>query len=58
MTNEIETLQDQLDALKRMGMEGTLKWKDLIKRIDRAKREQESIAIQQNADNGNSLSVL
>ena len=45
MTNEIETLQDQLDALKRMGMEGTLKWKDLVKRLDRAKREQEKAAI-------------
>ena len=42
MTQSIEKLtamQDQLARLKRNGMESTMKYKELLKRIDAAKRE-------------------
>ena len=40
MTPEkLTAMQDQLDRLKMQGMESTIKYKELLKRIDAAKRE-------------------
>lgn len=42
MTHEkLQAMRDQLDRLKHQGMESTIKYKELLKRIDAAKRELE-----------------
>ena len=47
MTVTLEELENHLDRMKLAGMEGTTKWKDQLKLIDRAKREQEKADGQQ-----------